>query len=404
MRIRIRIIFVIFAVLFETFFFSACQQTVKQSLNDCLAFDKTISPLDDLSFIQPDTNTSTLSTYESDIAVEKEYIDYLYSGGEFELPINGASGYASVSLNIYEDTSIDSAVLGSLISGQAFEILNEFGEWWQINTDTVTGWVMRKYCFINLPDIIPSIIYNIDNASASEMKSSGKDIPNITGKKLYDAYSYNQRLGREEYIVPVLYPMALKICAAQQAALAEGNTIIIYEGFRPYDVQQLVVSGLNQLAAADADVNAGINTPPWSMGWFMARGVSNHQKGYAIDAGLGKVINKVTAITGDYIYSHIESYQEYEMPTNIHELSSASVIFENPIISSSDTEWRKAILSDKINEPALLLQKYCTEAGMTPLASEWWHFNDLESAEITKQSLNTGNYYLYDVKSQIPVS
>ena len=37
---------------------------------------------------------------------------------------------------------------------------------------------------INLPDIIPSIIYDDTNSYSSLFKSSGIDIPNVTGKKL----------------------------------------------------------------------------------------------------------------------------------------------------------------------------------------------------------------------------
>ena len=32
-----------------------------------------------------------------------------------------------------------------------------------------------------------------------------------------------------------------------------------------------------------------------------------------------------------------------------------------------------------MNAPALKLRQYCTDAGLSPLASEWWHFNDLEA-------------------------
>jgi hypothetical protein len=28
------------------------------------------------------------------------------------------------------------------------------------------------------------------------------------------------------------------------------------------------------------------------------------------------------------------------------------------------------------------MQRYFTDAGFTPIASEWWHFNDLASVEI----------------------
>src|SRR5690606_27769076 len=98
-----------------------------------------------------------------------------------------------------------------------------------------------------------------------------------------------ERLAKDEYIMPVLYSMAPKIYMAQQLALLEGNALKIYESFRPYSTQESVVKSLMALAEDNPEVEAGINTPPWKMFWFIAEGVSNHQMGYAIDVSLVKV-------------------------------------------------------------------------------------------------------------------
>ena len=337
-----------------------------------------------------------------EMEIEAQGEDYLASGGKLELPVNGATGYASVNLNVRETPSSEGKSLDVLEPGTAFRILQEDGDWWQIETDTVTGWVAHAYCFINLPDVIPSIVYNCSNASESLFVSSGKSIPNITGEKLYDAYVYNERLEEEEYVVPVLYAMAMKICAAQQAALAEGNTLVIYEGFRPYETQISVAKNLKSLAEKDAEVYAGIATEPWSIGWFIATDVSNHQKGYAMDVSLAKVEETETRVTGDYKYSRTTAYTEYEMPTAMHELSFAAASLAWPVASASRTAWKETPAADTMNEAALLLRTYCTDAGLTPLASEWWHFNDLDAAETANQTVNDGNYYLNTVRSSAP--
>src|SRR5690606_3756850 len=95
------------------------------------------------------------------------------------------------------------------------------------------GWLQHKYCFINLPDIIPSIIYDNTNTYASKFASSGFEIPGISDQALYSGKTYNERLAKDEYIMPVLYSMAPKIYMAQQLALLEGNALKIYESFRP---------------------------------------------------------------------------------------------------------------------------------------------------------------------------
>ena len=317
----------------------------------------------------------------------REYIDYLSEVGPFELPVSGASGYAAVELNIREGPSADTQAIGLLDAGEVFQVVSEEGDWWQVCCCGLNGWVMHKYCFINLPDIIPSIVYRNDNASASLFTSSGKDIPDITGEKLYEAFGYNQRLGREEYILPVLYAMAGKLCAAQQAALANGHTLILYEGFRPYDTQQKIVGSLLGLASVDEQVRGGISTPPWSIEWFIASGVSNHQMGYAVDVGLGEAEGIEMGVSGGYVYTRVAGYTPCTMPTPMHELSAASASLSYPVPSN----WKDASVSGTMSDAALQLRTYCTEAGLTPLASEWWHFNDLDTAQVVGQAQGAGD-------------
>jgi len=47
-----------------------------------------------------------------------------------------------------------------------------------------------------------------------------------------------------------------------------------------------------------------------------------------------------------------------------------------------------------MTEGALRLQGYCTDAGMTPLASEWWHFNDLDAQNIVRTTSGNGKFWL----------
>ena len=37
---------------------------------------------------------------------------------------------------------------------------------------------------------------------------------------------------------------------------------------------------------------------------------------------------------------------------------------------------------------------YCTNAGMTPLASEWWHFNDLDAQNKVRMTSGNGKFWL----------
>ncbi|CAM5199784.1 D-alanyl-D-alanine dipeptidase OS=Ureibacillus acetophenoni OX=614649 GN=SAMN05877842_10917 PE=4 SV=1 [Ureibacillus acetophenoni] len=322
--------------------------------------------------------------------------------GDLELPVIGATGFTSVKLELKESASQDSRTLQILEPGTAFEIIQEDGDWWFIQNENSNGWVLHKYCFINLPDVIPSIIYDNTNTYSAKYVSSGKSIPNITGQPLYQGKTFNKRLGKEEFIVPVLYSMSKKIHLAQQYALADGNSLLIYEGYRPYAAQQAIVNELSKLATIDFEVAAGISTAPWSINWFIATNVSNHQVGYAIDVSLAKVNSMESVVIGNYAVNEITNYTEYTMPTPIHELSFASATFKYPVSAISPTAWKNVKLSDKMNEAAINLQTYNTKAGLTPLASEWWHFNDLAALNEVKDHSSTGGYVLTEIYSEIP--
>lgn len=293
--------------------------------------------------------------------------------------------------------------LAALEPGTAFRIMAESGDWWQVQALGITGWVEHRYCLINLPDVIPSMIYNDTNAYSSVFVSSGKNIPNITGEALYQAKTFNPRLGRYEFVMPVLYAMAKTVCQAQQNALAEGNTLVLYEGFRPYDAQMAVVHNLTDLSRVDEEVAAGISTKPWNISWFIATGASNHQEGYAMDVSLAKVTRAHTDEIGGHSFVKVDVYEEYTMPTPIHELSMAAATYTEPVAVFSSTAWKSAPMTPAMaaSEPALALQRYCTSAGLTPLASEWWHFNDVNAYYRISSFPSKGDYRIQDCLSTI---
>ena len=72
----------------------------------------------------------------------------------------------------------------------------------------------------------------------------------------------------------------------------------------------------------------------------------------------------------------------------MHELSARAATFTKGVTVESLDAWKNAAFSDGMtdNPKARDLQKYCTDAGLTPLASEWWQFNDLHTlSDITKK-------------------
>ena len=328
-----------------------------------------------------------------------QLIDYYLEGGKFELPVTGASGYAAMDIPVYDS---DSNIIYTLNAGQGFTILREQGEWWYIDTGNITGWVLHLYCFINLPDIIPSIVYNNTNTYSSMFRSSFTDIPNITGMPLYRAMDFNVRLGRDEYIMPVLYGMAEKILRAQRSALADGNTLVIYEAFRPAEAHNLLHEHFSQMIEENPYIEAGITAENFNVRWFLAESPYNHQRGTAIDTSLARIEARETRASGPYRYMRITSCTEYPMQTPIHELSVAAAIMSSRVNSRSASSWRSFPVLDIATPGTVLLFTYCTEAGLTPLSSEWWHYNDLEYTELAVDMDFQGDFLIEVTYSRPP--
>ena len=331
-----------------------------------------------------------------------EYVEYIMEGGAFELPVAGATGYAAVNLLVYGAASENANVINILSAGQGFTILREENSWWHIEVNNTRGWVMHKYCLINLPDIVPSIVYNNTNTYSSLFRSSEIDIPNITGRALYEGRDFNVRLGREEFISPVLYAMAPKVFASQQAALADGNTLIIYEAFRPAEAHDYLHENFSYLVNTNPLVRSGITSDSFNIRWFLAAAPYNHQRGTAIDVHLGKIDSWERRTTGAYTYIHITKCTEFHMQSPMHELSVLSAVFDSSVHARSTTAWMDVVISDKATLGTILLQRYCTDAGLTPLASEWWHFNDLENTAVAIEMENEGRYHIERTYSRPP--
>ena len=318
-----------------------------------------------------------------------------------------------------EPPTLTDGALALVASGTPFTVLQEEGDWWQVAVTTdyftdeeqtqtqrgeITGWLEHKYCLVNLPDVIPSIIYDATNSYSSHFRSCGKVIPEVTGEAFYPSKTYNERLGKMEFMMPVLYSMAFKLCEAQQSALAEGNSLILYEGYRPHEVQTKVLNSLSAMTRTDPEVKEAVTGSPWRISWFISGGYSNHQRGYAVDMGLAKVSETKEYTTGGYRYVRVWNYERYEMPTPIHELSRAAATYTAPVTINSTTAWKSAEMTQAMasNEPALGLQRYCTDAELTPLASEWWHFNDLSTRSQVLDNQGIGDFLISSVRSAAP--
>lgn len=359
---------------------------------DSIYFDTEFDSMDTLPAI-----TFEVITREPVVEIRE---NVLYDG--FELPISGATGYVGAEVYMRSTPDFAASSVTVLSPGDCFMIIDDNGTWLQIRKGGQIGWIENKYCMVNMPDVCPSIVYDNTNSESSLFMSSGFTLPGVSGEQLYNAKSYNERLKKDEFVMPILYDSAKKLCHAQQLAIRLGYTYVVYETFRPYDIQVKVASSLSQLAASNKKVKSGITSGGWSVTWFISTSRSNHQYGFAFDTSLAQITSVTTQKIGKYEITVPQTYSECNMPTVMHELSISAVNYIKPYSSVKKTGWEGVELAPTMTDDAKLLRYISTSAGFIPLASEWWHFNDLDTKDKTKDNPSLGEFFVGTCLSSIP--
>ncbi len=265
--------------------------------------------------------------------------------------LSGMHGTAMVAKAIYEKADFKETSR-SATPGVKFDILGENGNNWAIQYDGKCGWVDSNYMAINMAEYIPNVEFNITNASSSIYKSSEKNIPGLTGQKLYSSEYTNSW-------VPGTFSFAKKLKVAAANAKAAGDTIVVNDAYRPTSVSSFANQKLKALYNSDSVVRENIDFSvgeslkkhSWGISWFLAQNLSTHNTGCAVDASLkGKA-----------------------MPTAMHELSTKAIKYWGP---STSHESKNYSVGMKNNVHAQNLSRYMMSAGLTDLASEWWHYQD----------------------------
>jgi D-alanyl-D-alanine dipeptidase len=321
------------------------------------------------------------------------HIFYWEEGGALELPVRGATGWAATNLVLRAEPSTGAASVASLTPGNGFTIADGSVEnWWRVYLpDGTEGWVEIRRSFINCPDVLPSIIYNNTNARASIFRSSDFPLDWVTGERLYEAFSFNPRLGRYEYHVPGMYATARAVFRVQQEALANGETLIIYEVFRPASAQARTRDGLNDLVRTNETVAAAF-TGNWHVGQFISQGRSNHQLGAAVDASIAIVLESEVLTVGDFSYVSTTRHLRVGQPSMMHELSPRAVL---PNRNRADHYG--------VGQEIYHMRDYFLREGFRPLSSEWWHFDHTAGINVAASASIAGNFYTPTIYSVPPL-
>lgn len=172
-----------------------------------------------------------------------------------------------------------------------------------------------------------------------ELMYAGKD--NFTGKVLYDGMTRAW-----------LHADAAKSVDAAQKALSKlkpGYALLIKDAARPMSVQRKMFKSV-------------VGTPGANYVANPAKGGGLHNYGLAVD---------VTIVDA--------AGNELDMGTPVDHLGpEANITREDQLVSSG-------YMTAQARDNRKLLRRVMTEAGFTPLRSEWWHFNRVSKAEAQRR-------------------
>lgn len=269
-------------------------------------------------------------------------------------------------LDVYSDSQRTS-VIGQAEACDTYCVLDYVDGMFQIRISRDTyGYIDSNYCLINLPDMIGDICsYDIINSYRSAYMVHGYEIPSVTGTVI-DGYQ-RVKISGGEYLVPLLFPTAQKLEQAAFAAMAEGYKLKIYDSYRPRQATAAIYNLTNNLEKTPIPENTYSGKPMeempvlgeeevltygnlmtdygrYSLGYFLAAGGSNHNKGIAMDMTL----------------VYLKNGEDVKMQSDIHDLSWYSETKRN-------------------NSHARKLAAIMKEAGFGTLVSEWWHYEDTVS-------------------------
>ena len=276
-------------------------------------------------------------------------------------------------LPLYESADAESETLASVPAASTLCVLAEDDGFFRVRYGETYGYLSSSYCMINLPEYMGKLIgYDITNSYASKYAVHGYEIPEVTGE-VVKGYEH-VCLAEGVYLAPYLYPCCEKLYTAANAALEQGYRLKIYDSYRPnqatVDIYNKAELMTNQ-PVPELDIYGEVpeelpelaegQTLTYRMLWedgtyglpnFLAKGGSMHNMGIALDLTLERV----------------DSGEELEMQSDMHDLSIYSVI-------------------NRDNDEALILDNIMKAAGFGGLTSEWWHFQDNETRK--NLSLNT---------------
>lgn len=157
-------------------------------------------------------------------------------------------------LDVYSSSEGNDAI-GKVKGGQTLCVLGEENERFKVLSNEGYGYIDENYVMIDLPEFLGDLCkYDITNSYSSIFKTQDYTIPGLTGTVIPGFENICISKDEEEYVVPYLYPCAVKLATAAEAASADNYIFRIYEAYRPHEATRYMYDTTESILAAQVPI------------------------------------------------------------------------------------------------------------------------------------------------------
>lgn len=135
-------------------------------------------------------------------------------------------------------------VIKKIKGGTSLTVLDEREGYFEVEYEGDTGFVEANFCMINLPDFFGDLLeYNITNSYSSIFMAHDYKLYGIT-ETVVPGYE-DVKVREDIYLVPYLYPCALKLLPVAKRVIDDGYKLKIYDAFRPHEATTFLYDTVN---------------------------------------------------------------------------------------------------------------------------------------------------------------
>ncbi|MBN2879010.1 MAG: SH3 domain-containing protein [Clostridia bacterium] len=240
-------------------------------------------------------------------------------------------------VRVREEANRSSDILGELHNREVLYILGKEGEYYKIRYQNQSGYVQQDYVEEHLPadNMLCDVVTH--EIAYSKLVEVTQIVPELIVEMPYITES--NHINKKVYpfeLVLLQETTAQKLKKAQEMFLEDGYSLVIWDAYRPYSVTVQIFEVIQDpKLAADPEVG------------------SKHNRGAALDVTL----------------YNLKTEEYVDMPTEVREMDKA--------LASRTSSYMTSEQRANMN----YMQGIMEQAGFSPYMGEWWHYNDMDTAD-----------------------